>query len=338
MQHRVRQARIRRALEPSRHQPALPILLLFFLAGAWVTVPMALACSDYQHVWHPVSEQTTATVGEPTVRLLLASLGIRLGSGRWGVGIREQAGDPGQTASAALDPTVLAAALAAANVIATIDHPGDDTAPDPAHPATSRLPRAGSHDRDPVPRATRAAGPTATSWIACPQIPMFAWASGSDWLPAGLDGMVWLDPVQARSDEFFWIDHGGAPFSMWRCGQMEALTTRVMAVGRDGGIRLIEEIPVRQVLAWDGMLIGTGPMAGIWFRRILRLRPPVERQREWLLSPPPAPSETLYTIPPDQERYYWGATVPVTAPWAGPTAVPGTPGPAVPPTAPTPAH
>ncbi len=235
------------------------------------------ACSEYQHVWQTVGENSTAELTPQVLTVFLELVARHLPDppASWGLTI------------VGLPPT---AATTTTDLIAQL-RPPDSIATAPL-----------------------------LQWQWQPDIAMFSWSAvaSAPWLPAGLAGIVFLDAVEPRRTEFCWVDHGGAPFAMFRLGVLEALRARVLAVDGSGTVRFIDELTTQTVTAIDLMTPVTPLVGGLWLRRVSRTRPPLPRTREWLLSPPPIVGEAIFSMPVDQERWYWGATQPVTAPTVKP--------------------
>lgn len=116
-----------------------------------------------------------------------------------------------------------------------------------------------------------------------------------------MKGVAWVNILKAGGKEHVSLDLINSFPVILRRGRADNVVGRVMAVTRDGEIKLIDEFPF--FLRWeiDFTFPVSSQIGGIWIRRVFRQVYP-SPPREWLLFPPP--TENNYFDKPITESFF----------------------------------
>ncbi|MDD2999426.1 MAG: hypothetical protein PHV05_10235, partial [Candidatus Riflebacteria bacterium] len=116
---------------------------------------------------------------------------------------------------------------------------------------------------------------------------------------------IWLDFVNPEQMLYIWYDENKPPFAMFRTGELNTASIRVMAMSPKRKILLIDELPYMFLLESDFMLPTWASVGGGWFRRLSFKTAQMPQRHEWTLSIP-ADMEDVNQTPSDIKRFYFG--------------------------------
>ena len=102
---------------------------------------------------------------------------------------------------------------------------------------------------------------------------------------------LWIDIINATHLNFFWKDMNGPPLSMFRMGEFDMASIRILIQSDKKEILLIDEFPYQSTLENDIMLPTWATIGGIWLRRVSRKTNLMPKRKEWTVSEPPNPDD-----------------------------------------------
>lgn len=164
---------------------------------------------------------------------------------------------------------------------------------------------------NPVSESADTMSATIASAVAILNSPKLVWHDAlSPFSPESRDkAAIWLDIVAPEHQQYFWRDENKPPLAMFRFGEFDTATVRVMVRDSSAKIILIEEFKHVFLLESDVMLpswFGTG---GAWLRRISFQTGFRQKRIEYTFAVPPD-QEEINAAPPDVIRFYFGESLP----------------------------
>lgn len=164
---------------------------------------------------------------------------------------------------------------------------------------------------NPVSEAAAAMSVTIASAVAILNSPKLVWHDAlSPFSPDSRDmAAIWLDIVEPEHRQYFWRDENKPPLAMFRFGEFDTATVRVMVRDSSAKIILIEEFKHIFLLESDIMLPAWMDAGGAWLRRISFQTGFRQKRIEYTFAVPPD-QEAINAAPPDVIRYYFGESLP----------------------------
>ncbi|OIP22974.1 hypothetical protein AUK22_10130 [bacterium CG2_30_54_10] len=311
------------------------LLAGLFLVAQWsiVSPPVVRGCSMYAHAWRAFAERVDHDLDPENLQTFLRQIAARLsllGSGSWLVSPAMTDGSAGRDVPAVADGSAGRDVPAMADGSARRDMPamaiGSAGRDMPAMAIGSggrdKPEGNGGHEERDVPVMSGvhgAPGVLAAAAFLASAVQGLATDSSLVWegnaslfspavLPATGAGRLWIEIREPSQVWAAWADSNSSSTAMFRVGMLNRFTARVVAMGGNGEIVLIEEIPWQDSLELDFMLPTQQAIGGIWLRRVGLRFPPQAKLQEWMLAFPPTNREEVNGAPSEVVSHYLDPT------------------------------